>query len=109
MLRQNPFDTGGKLHLKENNEILRFLSEDEITRLLEVCTGNMAYLHDIVTCAINTGMRKGELLPLRWSQVRNGQIYLTYTKGEKPRQIPINDDLEALFKDIRRREGLRSK
>jgi len=109
MVRQNPFSAGGRLHRKENNVILRFLSEDEITRLLAICTGNMKYLHDIIVCAINTGMRKGEILSLEWDQIRNGQIYLTDTKGQKPREIPINDDLDALFKDIRKRVGLRQK
>jgi integrase len=53
-------------------------------------------------------MRKSEILSLKWGQIRNGQIYVT-GKGAKPRQIPINDDLKALFKEIRKREGLRSK
>jgi len=109
MMRQNPFDAGGRLHRKENNVILRFLSEDEITRLLAQCTGNLVYLHDIIVCAINTGMRKGEVLTLKWDQIRNGQIYLTDTKGQKPREVPINLDLEALFKSIRKRSGLRYK
>ena len=109
MLRQNPFDTGKRLHQTENNVRLRFLSEEEITRLLAVCTGNMAYLHDIIVCAINSGMRKGEILSLQWDQIRNGQIYLTDTKGQKPREIPVNDDLKELFKSIRRRVGLRQK
>jgi len=108
MVRQNPFDSGGRLHRKENNLILRFLSEDEIECLLAVCTGNMAYLNDIIICAINTGMRKMEILTLRWDQIKNGQIYVI-GKGEKPREIPVSDDARALFKDIRRREGLRSK
>lgn len=109
MIRETPFSKGKRLHLKENNVILRFLSEDEITSLLDTCSGNMTYLNDIITCAINTGMRKGEILSLKWSQIKNGQIYLTDTKGKKPRQVPVNTDLEGLFKRIRKREGLRSK
>jgi len=108
MLRQNPFEKGAKLHLKEDNLILRFLSEDEIESLLAVCTGNMVYLNDIITCAINTGMRKMEILTLKWDQIKNGQIYVT-GKGEKPREIPVSEDAKALFKGIRKREGLRSK
>lgn len=30
-------------------------------------------------------------------------------KGEKRREVPVNDDLAELFKDIRKRSGLRSK
>lgn len=105
MLRRNPFEDGHRLHKVENNEILRFLSVDEIDRLLPECRG---YLNDVVRCAINTGMRKGELLTLKWDQIINGQIYLTLTKSNKRREIPVNEDLDVLFKSIRKRDGLSS-
>ncbi|MBI5578783.1 MAG: site-specific integrase [Deltaproteobacteria bacterium] len=105
MLRRNPFEDGGQLHKRENNEILRFLTEDEIRRLLAECKG---YMHDLVTCALNTGMRKTEMLTLRWDQIRDGLIYLTQTKSDTRREIPVNEDLAEVFKGIRKREGLRS-
>lgn len=66
------------------------------------------YLRRIVRCAILTGMRRGEILGLKWDQVRNGFIYLQKTKTSKPRQIPIGDDLDQLFKEIRRDQHLTS-
>ncbi|MCP4624722.1 MAG: site-specific integrase [bacterium] len=66
-------------------------------------------MRDIVECALNSGMRKGEVLSLKWKQVSNGFIYLRKTKTLNPRQIPINNDLDALFKRIRQRQGLSSK
>ncbi|MFC1817126.1 hypothetical protein ACFL0M_14590, partial [Thermodesulfobacteriota bacterium] len=63
MMEQNPFEKGKSLMLKENNKRFRFLTEEEITKLLDECPG---YLHNIVECAINTGMRKGEILSLKW-------------------------------------------
>jgi len=62
-----------------------------------------------VVWALNTGMRRGEILGLKWEQIRNGFIYLTKTKTSEPRQIPINDTLEALFRQIRKESGLKSK
>jgi len=56
--------------------------------------------------AIITGIRKGDLLALKWNQNRNGFIYLKETKTKDPRQIPVNDALDALFKRIRRKEHL---
>ena len=107
MIEQNPFDKGKSLHLKENNERLRYLSQDEIDRLLPECH---KYLRRVVECAINTGMRKGEILGLKWSDSRDGQIYLqaSETKTKEARQVPINDDLAALFKEIRKEQQLRS-
>jgi len=106
MIEQNPFSKGKSLILKENNKRLRFLNEDEIPKLLDACP---AYLRDIVECALNTGMRRGEILSLKWDQIRNGFIYLKETKTNEPRQIPVNDSLEALFKRVRKENGLKSK
>ncbi len=98
MIEQSPFDKGRSLQLKENNKRLRFLNDDEISNLLNNCNG---YVHDIIFCAINTGMRRGEILGLKWSQIRNGFIYLRKTKTSEPRQIPINDDLQVMFDRLR--------
>ena len=53
-------------------------------------------------------MRKGEILTLKWDQVRNGFIYLRKTKNKEPRQIPINDELAAILKEIRNENHLKS-
>lgn len=124
---ENPFNKGGTLLLKENNQRLRYLTEAEIDLLLDACATKVIeypknksrlsqmtrrdehYLRDIADCALNTGMRKGEILSLKWEQVRGDHIYLKKTKTLNPRQIPINDDLNDLFKRIRKRNGLRSK
>ena len=105
MMEQSPFDRGKPLRLKENNKRLRFLTEDEIPALLDACA---EYLRWIVDCAIMTGMRRGEILNLKWNQVRNGFIYLEKTKTNNPRQIPVSDDLEALFRKIRANRHLTS-
>ncbi len=118
MLDRNPFDKGRSLQLKENNKRLRFLSEEEIDQLLAECPteapprqkgkfvqGPQAvHLRDFVIIAINTGMRKGEILSLKWPQVHNGFICLDETKTDEARQIPINEDLAECFKSIRRRQ-----
>lgn len=122
MLERNPFEKGRSLQLKENNKRLRYLLEEEIKKLLSECPdpnekkdkriikGSEAkHLRDFVTIALHSGMRKGEILSLRWKQIRNGFIYLEETKTDEPRQIPIDDDLDQCLKDMRRRQGLTSK
>jgi integrase len=105
MIEQNPFSKGKSLILKENNQRLRFLTEEEIQNLLNECPKHLRW---IVECALNTGMRKGEILSLKWSQIRNGFIYLRKTKTNESRQIPINDELTAIFKAIRKERGFTS-
>jgi integrase len=105
MMEQNPFTKGKALVVKANNKRFRYLTEDEIERLLDNCVND--YTRDIVTAVINTGMRRQEVLSLKWKQIRDGFIYLSKTKtGE--RQIPINGDLTELFKKVRAKNQLRS-
>jgi len=105
MIEQNPFTKGKALVVKANNKRFRYLTEDEIQRLLDNCVND--YTNDIVTAVLNSGMRRQEVLSLKWNQIRNGFIYLTKTKTDESRQIPINDDLAELFKDIRKRNQLK--
>jgi len=100
MMGKSPFADGESLLEKENNARKRFLSQDEITRLLaELKPKSLVYR--VVFCALNTGMRRGEILNLRWEEIRNGFIYLTETKTNERREIPINDDLGAMLDEIR--------
>jgi len=108
MIERSPFDRGKSLLLKENNQRIRYLTEDEIDKLIEECKSRK-HLYRIVICALNTGMRKGEILNLKWSQIRNGFIYLEKTKTKEKREIPINDDVNQIFMEIRKEEGLTSK
>ena len=100
MVEQSPFNRGKSLRLKENNKRLRFLSQEEIQKLLPECP---KYLRRIVECAIHTGMRQSEILGLRWDQIKHGHLYLEAddTKTREARQVPINDDLQTLLKEIR--------
>ena len=100
LMESNPFKKGKSLLTKENNKRLRFLTHEEIQKLLAVAP---QHLKEVIICAVNTGMRRGELLSLKWEQVRNGFIYLQNTKTDEPRQIPINDTLGELFKEIKKR------
>ncbi len=111
LLESSPFKKGKRLILKENNQRLRFLTEAEIAALLTAADDLKAhspYLRPLVETALLTGMRRGELLSLKWEQRRNGFIYLTETKSGKGRQIPINDRLAEVFREMRRGNQLKS-
>jgi len=99
MVEKSPFSKVKRLFYKENNNRLRFLTEYEEERLLFYCKD---HIRPIVITALNTGMRRGEILSLTWPQVRNGFIYLHKTKTNEARQIPINNTLRSLFNSIPR-------
>jgi integrase len=77
--------------LPENNQRTRHLSFDEEDRLFAKLTGDREYLKTLVTVALYSGPRRGELLKLRWSNVDfdlNG-INFTETKSNKDRSVPM--------------------
>lgn len=90
--------------LPENNRRLRFLSKEECAALIESCD---VHLKPIVITALNTGMRKGEILGLKWENValKNGIIMLgqDQTKNSERKEIPINDTLRAALSGLSRR------
>lgn len=85
---------------KENNKRLRFLSEEEIDRLLSVCNN---YLKDIILVALNTGMRKGEVFNLKWQNIdfHLKLLHVSDSKNYEGRDIPINDVLYNILKALK--------
>ncbi len=88
--------------LPENNKRLRYLSKDECRILLNACNGN---LKAIVTFALNTGCRRGEILSLKWESIdlKHGFITLDRTKNGDRRDIPISDALRPVLLGLTRR------
>lgn len=69
-LKSNPFGAGESLiSLADERKRERILTREEERRLLNACSGPRAHLRPIVIAAIDTGMRRGELLTLRWRDV----------------------------------------
>jgi integrase len=75
---------------KENNQRLRFLEKEEVGKLLDSCC---EHLKPIVLVALNTGMRKSEILRLRWRDIdiKRGIIHLLDTKNGEKREVPMNE------------------
>jgi integrase len=59
------------------------------------------YLEPMILLALNTGMRRGELLKLRWDEVSNGSITVhgSTAKSKQSRVIPLNAEAKAVFSD----------
>src|SRR5262249_38887431 len=86
----------------------RVLSHEEEGRLLAACTGSRAYLRAILIMAVDTAMRRGEILKLTWAMVNLAQGIISLpgeiTKTGKPRAIPITYRLQAKLKALRAAE-----
>lgn len=85
--------------LKGEKRRVRFLSPEETQVFLSNCVD---HLKTIATIVLNTGMRKGEILGLKWGQVnfQQGIITLTDTKNSERRDIPMNQTVRATLKGM---------
>ena len=81
----------------------RYLSDAERQALLAACKQSTSkFLHPVVVLAISTGMRRGEIMNLRWSDVdmQRGQIILTKTKNDTSRALPLVGLAKELLQKI---------
>ena len=91
--------------LPENNARIRFLSDDERSRLFKAARqSDWDKLYLLVLLAITTGARKGELLSLRWCDVDFDRqtAYVATTKNGQPKVLPLTDSVVvelSKFKD----------
>lgn len=75
------------------NERSRRLTGDEEQRLLDGCdAGQIPFLKTLVILAIETGMRRGEILGLKWSDISHNRrvITLAMTKNGFGREVPLS-------------------
>jgi integrase len=105
---RNPFKLGKSLISQaDERKRERILTRDEELRLLEACTGRRSHLRPIILCALDTGMRQGEILKLRWRDVdlENGVITIAAfnTKTMKERTVQTTIRLRLELETLRGR------
>jgi integrase len=103
-LKENPLD---KVTLKaKDNRRERRLKDGEYQKLLQAArTRQNPYIEKIIVFAIETGMRRGEILNLCWDQVdlKRRSVTILESKNGYSRTIPITQlaafTLQSLSKD----------
>jgi integrase len=99
LLKSNPIARGVRM-LKEPSGRSAYLDPEQINRLLSECAD---HLRPIVQLALATGMRRGEILGLEWSEVdlARGVIRLPgeRTKNGRPRAVPINNVAREVLRE----------
>jgi integrase len=104
-IRSNPFASGESLiSLADESKRERILTREEERRLLDACNGPRAHLRPIVIAAIDTGMRRGELLTLRWRDVDLERDLITVqafnTKTMRERQVSVTARLSQELRTL---------
>lgn len=83
---------------EENEGVVRWLSEDERKALLDACRESAwPGLYLLVTLALSTGARLGELWRIRWPDIDldKGVAYLSDTKNKERRTLPLVPAVQA--------------
>jgi len=96
LLEKSPMQ--GIKFLRENNARTRYLSVDECHRLIDSCMA--PHIRAIVTVALHTGMRLGEILNLRWQDLdfSSGFILVQDSKNGQARQVPMDSMISTLLR-----------
>ena len=92
---------------QEHNTRDRWLSVEEEKHLLQTCA---PWLHDLVTVALHTGMRMGEILELTWRAVdfTRRTVTVVRSKNGERRTIPVNQTVLAMLKEKTTLRSLRT-
>ncbi|ATB41119.1 phage integrase [Cystobacter fuscus] len=102
---ENPAAALGKVAIPKSRP--KFLQMEDVPRLLSAVP---AHYRAVFTVAVGTGLRKGELLALRWDDLDLGRRCLHVgrshdshtTKGGRARVIPVPSWLVPLFVELAR-------
>jgi integrase len=111
---RNPFRNGDSLiNISDETKRNRTLSKEEEVRLLNICNGRRAHLKPIIILALDTGMRRGEILKLRWHDIDFDQQLITIqafnTKTMRQRVVSMTvrvyDELSKLWSESSEQES----
>ena len=86
---------------KEELLPLKILSGEEVNQLISAC---LPHLKPIVIMALHTGMRRGEILNLKWESIDfdTGLILVANSKNSENRYIPISSYLAQVLSNLRK-------
>jgi integrase len=87
---------------QERQFVMKILDREEINRLIDAAAD---HLKPILIIALSTGMRKGEIFNLRWSDIDfiDHHIHIKKTKSNVMRKIPMNSIVAGTLKNIERK------
>lgn len=89
----------------------RFLDDEERLSLIEACQSSMnPYLYTIVILGISTGMRRSEILNLKWPDIdfERERLVLKETKNGEVRVLPLVGLALQLIKELESKRQINS-
>jgi integrase len=104
-LTRNPFNCGEPLiNPGDEKQRERILTPEEENRLLAACSGPRAHIRPILIVALDTGMRRGEILKLVWEDIDFENQIITVrafnTKTMRTRYLAMTPRLYVALQDV---------
>jgi integrase len=96
--------TKGVAWPKENNERVRYLVSEEENGLVSGLDG---FMRRLCVFAIHTGLRRGELLQLLWSDIdlESGSLHVREAKSGEGRRLPLNEVAKGVLAEFKEHSG----
>jgi len=100
-LREHPIKGGKVKRLHEGTTRERELTDEEEERLIKLSPG---WLQDVIVVAVDTGLRRAELVGLSWDRVDlvRAEVRLDETKSGRARRVPLTSRAHAILSRLRR-------
>jgi integrase len=88
------------------------LTREEVQQLLTTCEQHYSYLYPVLLCAVRAGLRMGEVIGLKWTdvdfhgrfiEVRHSVVLgeETTTKSHKIRRVEMSSQLQSVLRRLR--------
>jgi integrase len=88
--------------MKESEGRVRFMSRLEYEQVLSDLSEADALMHHLVVVLVETGLRLGEALDLKWENIdfTSGHIRVWHNKSDKPRSVPMSSKVRQCLQFI---------
>lgn len=102
IIDSNPMSRVKRLREPEaRDRYLNQCAEDEEERLINALAAYGEHPVAMAELDLETGLRLGELLNLRWQDIHGDVLDVTQTKTDKPRRIPLTRKAQAILRRLR--------
>jgi integrase len=105
IIEKNPLEKLRPLPADDSTVIERYLSRDELRRLLAVLNGRDDYMRPLVLLALVTGARRAALFSLKWKDIDFDRKLVTLqpssAKSKKIQRVPISSAVVKMLVEWR--------
>ncbi|MCK8826106.1 tyrosine-type recombinase/integrase [Fuchsiella alkaliacetigena] len=116
-IKSNPMNTVDKPKFRTQKNNFKTLSKSEVNKFLKTVKEEAPEYYSVFFIALNTGMRRGEVLGLKWEDINfkdrkikiqrqlTGEKEFKLPKGEKKREFKVPDKVINFLRDHKKEQN----